>query len=114
MNGKVKFFNTKKGFGFITADDGKDYFMHYTQVMDDARLNEGDDVTFDPVETDKGMQAQNVKLGSEESSDEGSEEPETQEEMPSEDDSEDSSEDEAESTDEEDSDEDADEEKKEE
>lgn len=73
MDGKVKFFNDRKGFGFITANDGKDYFVHQTQVPEDVRLNENDAVTFDPVDTDKGIQAQNVKLATGASSDDSSE-----------------------------------------
>jgi cold shock protein len=67
MNGTVKWFNTQKGFGFIKGEDGNDYFVHYKQLPEGTRLNENDAVTFDAVETERGKQAQNVNLGSEES-----------------------------------------------
>ena len=60
MKGKVKWYNFKKGFGFISGEDGKDYFVHFTAVPKGAMLREEDDVNFDAVETDKGIQAQNI------------------------------------------------------
>jgi CspA family cold shock protein len=60
-SGIVKFFNTEKGFGFITPDDGsKDVFVHKTGTRE--RLNEGDKVTFEVEQTPKGMNAINVVL----------------------------------------------------
>lgn len=64
MNGTVKWFNTQKGYGFITGEDENDYFVHYKQLPEGLRLNENDAVVFDAVETDRGKQAQNVSLGS--------------------------------------------------
>ena len=61
MEGTVKWFNSQKGFGFIEGEDGKDYFVHFSALPEDARLNDGDKVTFDVVETEKGVQAQNVQ-----------------------------------------------------
>ena len=62
MQGKVKKFNKEKGFGFITLEDGKDVFFHYSQLMMDGfkTVDEGEDVEFDIVETDRGPQAHNV------------------------------------------------------
>ena len=58
--GTVKFFNTSKGFGFITPDDGsKDVFVHVKGLIDE--INEGDKVTYDVEESPKGMNALNVK-----------------------------------------------------
>ncbi len=58
-SGKVKFFNTEKGFGFITPDQGgKDVFVHKTGTRED--LYEGDNVNFELEETPKGMNAINV------------------------------------------------------
>lgn len=61
MEGKVKWFNTQKGFGFIQGDDGTDYFVHHTQVPQGMRLDEDDRVTFDVAETERGKQAQNIQ-----------------------------------------------------
>ncbi len=60
MKGKVKFFNSGKGFGFIQADDGKDYFVHETALNEGVRLDEGVDVSFDVVDGDRGPKAANV------------------------------------------------------
>lgn len=60
-NGTVKFFNNAKGFGFITPDDGgKDVFVHANGLNDD--INEGDKVSFDVEETQKGLSANNVSI----------------------------------------------------
>jgi CspA family cold shock protein len=62
-NGKVKWFNSEKGFGFITGDNGQDYFVHYRSIVGDGyrSLDEGQAVEFEIQETDKGSQAVNVK-----------------------------------------------------
>jgi CspA family cold shock protein len=58
--GTVKFFNSSKGFGFITpASGGKDLFVHSSGLMDD--VNEGDKVTFEIQDTPKGPSAVKVK-----------------------------------------------------
>ena len=62
MNGTVKFFNVGKGFGFVTAEDGKDYFVHMTAIEQGVTLRENDAVTFDVEEGDRGPKAVNVKL----------------------------------------------------
>ena len=60
-NGTVKFFNNSKGFGFITQDDGgKDVFVHQNSLTDE--ITEGDKVSFDVEEGEKGLNAVNVKL----------------------------------------------------
>ena len=60
-NGTVKFFNNTKGFGFITPEDGtKDVFVHQSALTDE--IAEGDNVSFDIEETDKGLNAVNVKV----------------------------------------------------
>jgi len=60
MEGKVKFFNTMKGFGFISGDDGKEYFVHQSGLQEGVRLRENDSVTFDVEEGDRGPKAVNV------------------------------------------------------
>ncbi|MBN1385746.1 cold shock domain-containing protein [Candidatus Woesearchaeota archaeon] len=60
MEGTVKFFNDMKGFGFITAEDGKDYFVHQTALGEGVTLHEGDAVTFDIEQGDRGPKAVNV------------------------------------------------------
>jgi len=62
MKGKVKFFNADKGFGFITAEDGKDYFVHQTGLKEGVTINENDDVTFEVTEGDRGPKADKVAL----------------------------------------------------
>lgn len=61
-SGIVKWFNEKKGFGFIQQEDGQDLFVHYSSINMDGfkTLAEGDEVIFDVVETDRGFQAKNV------------------------------------------------------
>ncbi len=62
MKGKVKWFNRKKGFGFIDGDDGESYFVHYTAVEKGTFLNENDPVEFEAIDTERGKQAKNVHL----------------------------------------------------
>ncbi len=61
MKGTIKFFNEMKGFGFIAAEDGKEYFVHQSALEEGTTLNENDAVTFDVEEGDKGPKAVNVK-----------------------------------------------------
>lgn len=61
MKGKIKWFDIKKGFGFITGEDNKEYFVHYTALPNDYRPKEEENVLFEAKETDKGIQAQNVR-----------------------------------------------------
>lgn len=60
--GTVKWFNEKKGFGFITSDGGDDVFVHHTSINEQGfrTLDEGQRVTFDIVDGPKGPQASNV------------------------------------------------------
>ncbi len=60
--GTVKWFNERKGFGFIKLDDGKDVFVHYSALQGNGfkTLKEGEAVEFDVVEGTKGPQASNV------------------------------------------------------
>jgi len=62
--GKVKWFSNQKGYGFITAEGGKDVFVHYSAVKGDGykTLQEGQDVEFEITQGPKGEQATNVIL----------------------------------------------------
>ncbi len=62
MKGTVKWFNDSKGFGFITAEDGSDVFVHHTSIAGNGfkSLAEGDRVTFDVEKGPKGPKAINV------------------------------------------------------
>ena len=61
--GTVKWFNDKKGFGFISIEGGEDIFVHHTAIQSDGfrTLEEGDNVEFEIVKGDKGNKAENVK-----------------------------------------------------
>ncbi|MFH0701211.1 MAG: cold shock domain-containing protein [Candidatus Woesearchaeota archaeon] len=62
MQGTVKFFNRKKGFGFISGEDGKDYFVHFTALAKGTFIRDNDIVSFDTGEGERGLKAENVQL----------------------------------------------------
>ena len=62
MKGNVKFYNESKGFGFITGEDGKDYFVHATGLSSGMVLEDDASVEFDTEEGDRGPKALNVTL----------------------------------------------------
>ena len=64
MNGTVKWFNAEKGFGFITGEDGKDVFAHFSQIQSNGfkSLDEGQKVTFEVTQGQKGLQAENIQI----------------------------------------------------
>lgn len=60
MKGKVKFFNSSKGFGFIAGEDGKEYFVHLTGVTPGTTLKDNEEVSFEVEQGDKGPKAVKV------------------------------------------------------
>ena len=61
MKGTVKFFNNMKEFGFISGEDTKEYFVHKSALQGNIFLNEGDSISFDVEQGDRGPKAVNVK-----------------------------------------------------
>lgn len=62
MKGNVKFFNESKGYGFVAAEDGKEYFVHISGINEGVRLKDEDAVVFDVTDGDRGPKAVNVSL----------------------------------------------------
>lgn len=64
LKGKVKWFNNKRGYGFIVVEGYSDIFIHYSKILNEGykTLNEGDIVEFNLIETEKGLQAENIQL----------------------------------------------------
>ena len=62
--GTVRWFNSEKGFGFISREEGDDVFVHFSAITGDGfkTLNEGQEVTFDTEEGPRGLQAKNVSV----------------------------------------------------
>ena len=62
VTGKVKWFNAEIGYGFITTDEGKDVFVHYSAIQTEGfkTLDDGEAVSFEVVQSDRGEQAANV------------------------------------------------------
>lgn len=63
MEGTVKWFDERKGYGFITSEEGRDIFVHFSAIQDEGfkTLNEGQRVTFEVTEGPRGEQASNVQ-----------------------------------------------------
>lgn len=62
--GKVKWFNAKKGYGFIASESGEDVFVHFSEIQQDSgykSLDEGQDVEFEIEKDGKGLKAKGVK-----------------------------------------------------
>ena len=62
MKGTVKFFNTQKGFGFITGEDEADYFFHVTELPEGSEVDQGAEVEFVASENDKGKIATKIQI----------------------------------------------------
>jgi cold shock protein len=62
VKGKVKWFNAKKGYGFISSDSGEDVFVHFSEIQSDGykTLDEGQAVEFEVENSDKGLKAKKV------------------------------------------------------
>ena len=62
ISAKVKWFNDAKGYGFVTLDDGRDVFLHYTQITGDGfkTLTEGQTITFELYEETRGLIGRNI------------------------------------------------------
>jgi len=62
-SGKVKWFDNKRGWGFIAQDSGQDVFVHYSSIQGNGykTLREGDEVNYDLIDSDKGPKAQKVQ-----------------------------------------------------
>ncbi|MFE3845282.1 cold-shock protein [Thermoplasmatota archaeon] len=61
MKGKIKWYNSRKGYGFIEGEDKKDIFVHRDSIPDGTLLNEGDQVEYETEDSDKGPKATNLK-----------------------------------------------------
>jgi len=63
LKGKVKWFNAEKGYGFIVSEEGKDVFVHFSAIVADGykTLDEGQEVTFDVEDGERGPLAKNVE-----------------------------------------------------
>ena len=61
MKGKVKWYNARKGYGFIEGEHKKDIFVHRNSIPDGTYLNEGDQVEYEIEDSDKGPHAANLK-----------------------------------------------------
>jgi len=61
MKGTIKWYNERKGFGFITGEDEKEIFVHRTAIPPETSLNEGDQVEYEIEDSDRGQRAINIK-----------------------------------------------------
>ena len=61
MKGKIKWYNSRKGYGFIEGEDKKDIFVHRDSIPDGTVLNEGDQVEYEVEDSDRGPKATNIK-----------------------------------------------------
>ena len=61
MKGTIKWYNARKGYGFIEGEDGKDIFVHRTSIPQGVFLNEGDNVEYETEDSERGPKAINIK-----------------------------------------------------
>ena len=62
MEGIVKWYKREKGYGFVSGEDGEDYFVHMSAIPQGTFIRKDDRISFDPVDTERGKQAQNIQL----------------------------------------------------
>lgn len=66
MRGTLKWFNRVKGYGFINGEDGQDYFVHFSQIMESKQdrdmIRDGDALDFNPETGDRGLKAIGVRI----------------------------------------------------
>jgi cold shock protein len=63
MKGTIKWYNTRKGYGFILGEDGKEIFVHRSSIPPEMQLTEGDKVEYEAEDSDRGKKAVNIKKG---------------------------------------------------
>lgn len=61
MKGTIKWYNARKGYGFIEGEDGKDIFVHRTSLPEGVFVNEGDKVEYETEDSERGLKAVNIK-----------------------------------------------------
>jgi len=61
MKGTIKWYNARKGYGFIEGEDGKDIFVHRTSLPEGIFVNEGDKVEYETEDSERGLKAINIK-----------------------------------------------------
>ena len=62
MKGTVKWYNSRKGYGFIQGEDEKDVFVHHTAIPEGTYLNEGDQVEYEIEDSERGQRATSLKM----------------------------------------------------
>ena len=61
MKGTIKWYNARKGYGFVRGEDEKEVFVHRSELPEGTNLDEGDQISYDIENSEKGLQAKNIK-----------------------------------------------------